>query len=445
MSSAQTTRPHRRESDHSLVIKDVLRFDSTSGERHHVFIQHGLIDAIVPAASPNAQRMLSEYQNAEVLEGNGATVAPGIIDLAARLREPGNEHKATLESELEAAVAGGVTTVVCPPDTDPVLDEPGLVEMLKRRAASLGLAKVLPRGALTVGLKGQQLSEMGELTEAGCVAFSQATTPIVNTKTLLNAMQYASTMGFTVSLQALDPYLSEGGVAHSGEVAARLGLAGISVASETIALATILTLAEQTRCRLHVERVSSAAAANMIAQAKARGLAVTADVSVVHLHLTDRDIGYFDPQYRTMPPLRDPSDRDALRAALASGTIDAVCSDHTPVDDDMKLVPFGEAEPGCTGLELLLPLTLQWGREQGLSLPDTLAKLTSKPAEVIGMPPPTLQTGAVADLMLFDPLREWIVKRDQLKSQGKNTPYLNMPMRGQVDATVVDGMVVWRR
>jgi dihydroorotase len=441
---------HRRATDHNLVIRNVKRYDQTDGSLHHVFVQHGLIDAIIPAhITPNQASELTvleaQYKNAESLDGRGAFIAPGFIDLSARLREPGNEHKATLESELEAAAAGGVTTVVCPPDTDPTLDEPGLVEMLKRRAASLGLANVLPCGAFTVGLGGSQISELGELTEAGCVAFSQATKPIVNTKTLFNALQYASSMNVPVWLMAMDAHLSEGGVAHSGEVAARLGLSGISVAAETIALATLITLAERTSCRLHIERVSSAAAVQMLAQAKARGLAITADVAVHHLHLTDRDIGYFDSQYRTHPPLREPSDRTALQQAVRDGVIDAICSDHTPVDDDMKLVPFAEADAGNTGLELLLPLTLQWGRDLQLSLAQTISKITTDAARVLGITSPTLSKGARADLVVFDSEREWIVTRDRLKSQGKNSPYLNRPVRGQVDATVVAGRVVFRR
>ncbi len=438
---------HRRKSDHTLIIRNVKRFDAAQGDTslHNVFIQHGEIEAVLPINATQNERFKTDYKDARELDGKSAVIAPGLIDLSARLREPGNEHKATLESELEAAAAGGVTTVVCPPDTDPVLDEPGLVEMLKRRAASLGLARVLPRGALTMGLKGERITEMGELAEAGCVAFSQATMPIVNTKTLFNAMQYASTFGFAVWLQPLDPYLSEGGVAHSGEVASRMGLAGISVTAETIALATALALAEKTNCRLHIERVSSADAVAMIRAAKARGATVTADVAMHHLHLSDRDIGFFDSQYRTMPPLRDPSDRTALQLALADGTIDAVCSDHTPVDDDMKLVPFGEADPGNTGLELLLPLTLAWGKAQGLTIAQTLDRVTTAPARLLGLKKPSLDTGAVADLILFAPNREWIVTRNGLKSQGKNSPYINRPVQGQVDATIVDGQVVFER
>ena len=285
---------------------------------------------------------------------------------------------------MQAAMAGGVTSLACPPDTDPVLDEPGLVEMLCYRARNLNCAHVYPVGALTFGLKGERLTEMAELTEAGCVAFGQATTPVRDNMVLMRAMQYAATFGFRVWLQAADPYLSKG-VAHDGEIAARRGLTGIPVEAETVALATQLQLARSTGVKLHVTRLSSAAGLELIRAARAGGLDVSCDVSAHHLHLCDEDIGFFDPLARLDPPLRAASDRDALRAALAKGEIDAVCSDHTPVDDDEKQVPFGEAAAGATGLELLLPLTLKWGQEQGLPLATTLARITSDAARIMGI------------------------------------------------------------
>ncbi len=277
------------------------------------------------------------------IDARGLVVAPGFIDLAARLREPGFEYKATLESEMQAAVAGGVTSLACPPDTDPPLDEPGLVEMLKHRARSLNGAHVYPIGALTVALKGEELTEMGELREAGCVAFSQAEAPLTDTQVLLRAMQYAATFGHRVWLRPQDPHLARGGVAHDGEVATRLGLPAIPASAETIALATIFALVRETGVRVHLCRLSTADGVAMVRAAKRDGLAVTCDVAVHHLHLCDVDIGWFDPQCRLVPPLRGTRDRAALRAALADGTIDLVCSDHTPVDDDGKQLPFAEA------------------------------------------------------------------------------------------------------
>ena len=377
-----------------------------------------------------------------VLDARGLVVAPGLTDLSARLREPGLEYRATLESEMEAAVAGGVTRLACPPDTDPALDEPGLVEMLKHRARSLNRAHVHPVGALTVQLKGTTLTEMGELAEAGCVAFSQADVPLADTDLLRRAMQYAATFGHALWLRPVDPWLGRSGVAHDGEVATRLGLAGIPAAAETIALATILALVRETGVRVHLTRLSCAESVAMVRAAKRDGLAVTADVAVHHLHLSDVDIGWFDANANLVPPLRTTRDRAALRAGLADGTIDAVCSDHAPVDDDAKQVPFGEAEPGATGLELLLPLTLKWAAEEGIALPAALAKITSVPARLVVAGAGDLAVGRPADVCIFDPQAFWKVERGALKSQGKNTPFLGLEVPGRVRWTLVAGQVV---
>jgi dihydroorotase len=377
------------------------------------------------------------------IDATGLVVAPGLIDLAARLREPGFEYKATLESEMAAAVAGGVTSLACPPDTDPPLDEPGLVEMLKYRARSLNQAHVYPVGALTIGLKGAELTEMGELAEAGCVAFSQAEVPLTDTGVMLRAMQYAATFGHRVWLRPEDPHLGKSGVAHDGEVATRLGLAAIPSAAETIALAMILALVRETGVHVHVCRLSTAEAVAMMRAAKKEGLPVTCDVAVHHLHLCDVDIGWFDAQCRLVPPLRGTRDRAALRAGLADGTIDLVCSDHTPVDDDAKQLPFGEAEPGATGLELLLPLTLKWAAEEKVPLSAALGRVTAMPAAILGVAGGHLAVGQPADVCLFDPLAHWLVEPRALKSQGKNTPFLGLEVPGKVRTTLVGGQIVY--
>ena len=285
------------------------------------------------------------------LDATGLVVAPGLVDLAARLREPGHEYKATLESEMQAAMQGGVTSLVCPPDTEPVLDEPGLVEMLKHRARGLNQAHVHPLGALTMGLKGKALTEMAELTEAGCIGFSQAEQPIEDTTVLLRALQYAKTFGYAVWLRPQDAHIGRGGIAHSGPLASRLGLAGVPVMSETIALHTIFELVRATGSRVHLCRLSSAAGIALVRAAKQEGLPVTCDVGAHHVHMTDADIGYFDANARIDPPFRSQRDREAIRAGLYDGVIDAICSDHTPLDNDEKLLPFGEASPGATGIE----------------------------------------------------------------------------------------------
>ena len=377
------------------------------------------------------------------LDATGLVVAPGLIDLSARLREPGFEYKATLESEMAAAVAGGVTSLACPPDTDPPLDEPGLVQMLKHRARSLNQAHVHPIGALTVGLAGQDLTEMGELAEAGCVAFSQAEAPLADTQVLMRAMQYAATFGHRVWLRPQEPHLARGGVAHDGELATRLGLVAIPTVAETIALATIFALVRETGVRVHLARLSSADGVAMVRAAKADGLPVSCDVAVHHLHLCDVDIGWFDPQAHLVPPLRSTRDRAALRAGLADGTIDVVCSDHTPVDDDAKQLPFAEAEPGATGLELLLPLTLKWAATDKVRLSDALAKITHNPAHVLGIDAGHLGVGQAADVCVFDPSAHWTVEPRALRSQGKNTPFLGLEVSGRVRATLVGGQVVY--
>lgn len=378
-----------------------------------------------------------------VIDAGGCIVCPGLIDLSARLREPGFEYKATLESEMAAAAAGGVTRLVCPPDTDPPLDEPGLVEMLKYRARQPGFAHVHPLGALTVGLAGQRLTEMAELAEAGCIAFGQANTSIVDTQVLMRAMQYAATFGFSVWMHPQDAHLARNGVAHDGAVSARLGLAGIPVIAETVALSTFLQLARETGVRLHVRRLSSAAGLEMIRAARADGLPVSCDITVNHLHLSDEDIGYFDGHARLEPPLRSSADRAALAAGLADGSIDVLVSDHTPVDDDAKQVPFAEAEPGATGLELLLPLTLKWANEHQVPLTAALAKITRDPARILGLDCGRIAPGAPADLCIFDPAATVTVSRERLKSQGKNTPFLGRSLAGEVRYTLISGNLAY--
>ena len=392
-----------------------------------------------------------DFAASKTIDASGCVVAPGLIDLSARLREPGYEHEGMLESELAAAVAGGITSLVCPPDTDPVLDEPGLVEMLKFRAEKLHQSRVFPLGALTRGLQGEALTEMVELTESGCVGFSQAEVPLASTLVLMRAMQYAASFGYSVWLRPQELHLGKG-VAASGPLATRLGLGGVPVAAETIALHTIFELVRATGARVHICRISSAAGVALVAQAKAEGLAVTCDVSINSLHLTDADIGYFDSRMRLDPPLRQQRDRDALRKGLFDGTIDALVSDHTPVDEDAKTLPFAEAEPGATGLELLLSMALKWGDENGKAgLIRTLEVLTSAPANVLGASLGTLALsagqlvkGGMADVCVFDPAAEWTAEPSALRSQGKHTPFSSHLLPGKVRYTLVGGHLAFQ-
>ena len=380
----------------------------------------------------------------QVIDATSLVVCPGLVDLSVRLREPGFEYKATLESEMQAAVAGGITSLACPPDTDPVLDEPGLVEMLKHRAKQLNLAHVYPLGALTRQLEGKQLTEMCELTEAGCVGFAQADSAITDTQVLWRAMQYAATFGFTVWLRPEETYLAQNGVAHDGEVATRLGLRGIPAAAETLALATILRLAKETGAKIHLCRLSTGEGVEMVSAAKQQGLSVSCDIAVNHLHLTEHDIGYFDTNCHLRPPLRSQRDMAALRTGLEDGTIDAVCSDHTPVDDDAKLLPLAEAEPGATGLELLLPLSLKWASEHNIALSTAIARLTIAPAGILGLDAGHLSVDSPADICIFDPQHYWKIEAKSLISQGKNTPFLGLEVAGKVRYTFLNGHTVYQ-
>jgi dihydroorotase len=422
-----------------IQIQGGTLIDPASGteQQQDVYIAAGKIVAL--GAPP------ADFHAEKTLDARGLHIAPGFVDLCARLREPGYEHKATLDSEMAAALAGGVTSLVCPPDTDPVLDEAGLIEMLKYRVSKLERSRVYPLGALTVGLKGEVITEMVSLTEAGCIGFTQAERPIADTQVMLRALQYASTYGYAVWLRPQDAWLSKGGVAASGAVASRLGLSGVPVSAETIALHTLLELVRVTGARVHFMHLSSAAGVALVRAAKAEGLPVTCDVSANHVHLIDMDIGYFDAQFRLDPPLRQQRDREAIRAGLADGTIDAICSDHTPVDDDEKLLPFGEATPGATGLELLLSLTVKWAQEASVPLAQALARITSSPATVMQADAGRLAVGAQADLCVFDAHAHWRVEPRALRSQGHNTPFLGYELPAVVRATIVAGRVGFER
>ncbi len=396
-------------------------------------------------------RAPAQFEPARRIDAAGCLVLPGLVDLAARLREPGHEHEGTLESEMAAAVAGGVTSLVCPPDTDPVLDEPGLVEMLKFRAEKLHQSRLFPLGALTRGLAGEVLTEMAELTESGCVGFSQADVPLASNQVLQRALQYAATFGYTVWLRPQDLSLGKG-VAASGALATRLGLAGIPVAAETIALHTVFELLRGTPARVHLCRISSAAGVELVRRAKAEGLAVSCDVSINNLHLTENDIGFFDSRARLSPPLRQQRDREALAHGLRDGTVDALVSDHNPVDEDAKTLPFAEAEPGATGLELLLSLALKWSLDGKVPLARTLAVVTSEPARVLGGALGTLAAsvgrlveGGVGDLCIVDPKAHWTVSATSLRSQGKHTPFGGYELPGCVQWTLVGGQIAFER
>jgi dihydroorotase len=379
------------------------------------------------------------------LDARGQVVCPGLVDLCCRLREPGWEHKATIGSETAAAAAGGVTTLCCPPDTRPIIDTPAVAQLVLQTAERVGRVRVVPAGALTQGLNGEQISEMAALKQAGCAVMSHADRPIRNTLVQRRAMEYAATFGLTVFLHPEDAYLRDQGCVHEGRVSTRLGLPGIPEAAETVAVARDLALAEQTGARIHFRGLSSARATSMLLEAQARGLEVSADVSAHQLTLTEADVEGFDSNCHLIPPLRTVADREALREAVRRGAISAICSDHQPHEADAKLNPFPETAPGISAVETLLPLTLQQVAEEKVDLGTAIKRLTVGPAEILGLPIGRLEPGRIADICIFDPDAVWTAGADTLLSRGHNTPFLGRTFRGRVNWTLLAGRLVFER
>ncbi len=386
---------------------------------------------------------LTEFSADQEIDAHGQVVCPGFVDLRAHLREPGQEHKATIASEVRAARVGGVTTLCCPPDTSPIIDTPAVAELIRARAEALDGARVLPLGALTRGLEGSGLAEMNGLREAGCVGVSNALRPIANTLVQRRALEYAATFGLTVFIHPRDHWLAGDGCAHEGAVATRIGLPSIPVAAETIALARDLLLIEQTGARAHFFLLSSARAVEMIADARRRKLPVTADTSAHHLHLTELDVAEFDPMCHVQPPLRELRDLERLRSGIADGTLDAICSDHQPHEADAKLAPFCQTEPGISALETLLPLSLRLVHDGVIGLSQLVDRLATTPAQILGTELGTLAVGATADVCIFDPEQYWTLDADLLSSAGHNTPFDGWELRGRVTHTLFGGRVVY--
>lgn len=387
---------------------------------------------------------LADFAADERIEAQGLCVIPGLVDLAVRLREPGQEHKATIASECRAAVSAGVTTVCALPDTVPPIDSPADVRLVRQKARSAGAARVAVIGALTQALDGSHLTEMAALRDAGCIAVTNALRPLASPLILRRALEYAASVGLVVVVQPLDPSLMPDGCAHEGPVASRLGLPGIPVAAETAALGQILALVEQTGARVHFGRLSSAAAVRSLSRAIDDGLPVSGDVAAHQLFLTEMDLSDFNALCHVLPPLRDERDRDALRLALARGGLAALCSDHQPHEDDAKLMPFPATAAGISAVETLLPLALRLVDDGVLTLPEAVRRITSGPAQVLGLDTGTLTPGCVADICVFDPEAEWTLDADRLLSRGHNTPFHGWVLRGRVRHTLVEGATVYR-
>lgn len=383
------------------------------------------------------------FEPDSVIDATHCLVFPGLIDLQARLREPGAEHKGTIRGESRAAAAGGITTLCLPPDTDPCIDSAAVVELVHRGSANAGGARVETIGALTAGLDGKHLSEMASLRAAGCIAVSNAGRPIASSQVTRRTLEYAADQDLLVIIQPTDPDLANEGCAHEGPVALRLGLPGIPEAAETAALARDLELLAQTGARAHFTCLSTRRAVDMIGAARASGLRVTADCAAHHLFLCDRDVDGFNALCHVLPPLRDQRDREGLRRAIADGALVAICSDHQPHDTDAKLAPFPSTEPGISAVETLLPLTLRLAEEGLMSLSDALARVTIGPAAVLGLDSGRLALGAPADICIFDPQPHWQLLAQQLQSHGKNTPFGGWDFRGKVRQTLLGGQVIY--
>jgi dihydroorotase len=381
----------------------------------------------------------------QTIDASGLVVCPGLVDLCARLREPGQEHTATIESETLAAAAGGITTLAIPPDTDPVIDNTAVIELIEDRAKKAGRALVLTVGALTQNLKGELLAEMSALKSAGIVGISNSLSPIKNSLIQRRAMEYAATLDLTVFINAFDPYLQDEGCVHEGTVSSRLGLAGIPETAETIAVARDLLLIEQTGVRAHFRNISTGRAVKMIQDAQLRGLAVSADVSAHHLHLCEHDLGNYDSQSHVLPPFRSIRDREQLQQGLRDGIITAISSDHQPLDKDAKLGPFAETTPGISGLETLLPLTMKLVDDDEISLNTAIACLTHQPADILGIEAGRLKVGGAADICIIDPQAQYECQPNLFASAGKNSPFAGWLFNNQVSHTLFQGNTVFQQ
>lgn len=382
-------------------------------------------------------------QGTEIVDCKGHIVAPGLVDMRAFVGEPGAEHRETLATASQAAAAGGVTTVICQPDTDPVIDDHAIVDFILRRARDTAIVHIAPMAALTKGLKGQEMTEIGLLKAAGAVAFTDGLKSVTNAQVMRRALAYARDFDVMIVHHTEDPNLIGEGVMNDGELAARLGLHGIPKASETIMLERDLRLVALTGSRYHAASITCRESLDVLKRAKEQGLPVTASASINHLTLNEIDIGSYRTFFKIAPPLRSNDDRIALAEAVSSGLIDVVMSDHNPQDVETKRLPFAEAAPGAIGLETMLTAGLRLVHSGELSLLRLLGAMSTRPAELLGLPAGTLRTGAPADVIVIDPDVPWVLDPAELKSKCKNTPFDEARMTGRVVRTVVAGRTAY--
>lgn len=420
-----------------LLIRNARVIDPASGldATGFVGIRDGRIAEIGPGEAAGSY--------ADTFDAKGLWLIPGILDLAARCREPGHTHKASFRSEIPAALSAGITGIVLPPDTSPAIDSPAIVTRIQRTAKAAGPLDVHILGALTKGLAGEALAEMSALKQAGCVGVGNGLAPLGNSLISRRALEYAKGLDLTVHLFAQDAALSNGGCAHEGPVGTRLGLAPIPVAAEVAALRFWISLVEDTGASVHFCRLSTAKGAGLVESAQRRGLPVTADVAIHQLFLTDEDVDGFNAQCHVIPPLRSREDRDGLRAAVRGGVIGAICSDHQPHEADAKTNPFPQTEPGMSGLESLLPLALRLAAETGMPPLELIARLTIGPAGIADVAAGSLAVGSWADLALVDPQARWRLQSSRLLSAGRNTAFDGSEMHGRVQRTLHRGAIVF--
>lgn len=379
----------------------------------------------------------------QVVDCEGLCLAPGLVDMRVQLREPGEEHKETIHTASAAAAAGGVTTMVSLPNTHPVIDDVSVVEFIARRAQEARSVNVRCYGSVTRGLRGEELTEMGLLAEAGAVGFTDGTRAVGSSLVMRRALSYAKGFGLMIIQHPEDPALAGDGAMNEGEIATRLGLAAIPADAEVIMIERDLRLVALTGGRYHAAHVSTGAAIEAIRKAKDLGLNVTCDTAPHYFALNETAVGDYRTFAKVSPPLRSEDDRRAVVDGLADGTIDAIASDHAPHDQDSKRLPFEQAAFGAVGLETLLPLTLELVHNEHLSLLDALGRMSTGPAKLLGLPGGTLKRGAPADIILFDPEKPWLIEEKKLRSKSKNSPYDTRPVQGQVARTVVGGRTVF--
>lgn len=423
-----------------ILIKGGRIVDPSQGidEKGNILIEKGKIKSF-----PKTAKKFEEDSKVKVIDAKGKVVSPGLVDIHVHLREPGFEHKETISSGCKSAAAGGFTSIVCMPNTNPVNDNASVTEYILLKARTEGIVNVFPIGAITKGEMGETLAQIGEMYEAGCVGVSDDGMPVMDSKVMRHAMEYVQAFDIPVISHAEDKNLSGAGVMNEGDVSTQLGLAGIPCASEDVMVSRDIMVAELTGARLHICHVSTAGSVRLIRAAKKRGVKVTAEVTPHHFILTDEAVGQYDTNAKMNPPLRSKKDRKAVIEGLKDDTLDAIATDHAPHSEDEKKVEFDLAPFGIVGLETALPLSLKLVEDGVLSLDKVISKLTNVPSEILNLGKGTLEIGSAADIVIFDPEKEITVDKNKFHSKAKNSPFDGWKLKGSIEYTIVNGKIVY--